>query len=146
MRNLALVTLGRRDEALAALDAVEQTLPHLLRLYVTSLNHLIRGERDESLATIRQLVAIHDPEGRYYAARHLAYLGDADTALSLMQTVVEDGFFCVPAFARDAWLDSLRGRAEFAAIVRRAEARHRQALISFLTSEGDRILGISQPV
>jgi hypothetical protein len=60
--------------------------------------------------------------------------------------VVEDGFFCVPAFTRDPWLDSLRGTPEFAAVVRRAEARHRQALISFLTAEGDRVLGNAQPV
>jgi hypothetical protein len=108
--------------------------------------HLIRGEREESLANIRMLMNIHDPEGRYYAARHLAYLGDADAAMSLLRTVVEDGFFCVPAFTRDPWLDTLRGTAEFTAIVRRAEARHRQALISFLTAEGDRVLGITQPV
>jgi serine/threonine protein kinase len=146
MRNLALFTLGRRQEALAALDEAGSALPHLLQLYVNALTHLIRDERDESLANVRKLTGIHDPEGRYYAARHLAYLGDPETALSLLQGVVEDGFFCVPALARDPWLDSLRGAPEFAAIVRRAEARHRHALISFLTAEGDRLLGIVQPV
>jgi serine/threonine protein kinase/tetratricopeptide (TPR) repeat protein len=146
MRNLALITLGRRDEAIAALDAVDPALPHLMALYVSALTHLIRNEPEESLANIRKIVHIHDPEGRYYAARHLAYLGDTDSALPLLQTVVEDGFFCVPAFARDPWLDPLRGTPEFAAVVRRAEARHRQALISFLTAEGDRVLGIAQPV
>jgi non-specific serine/threonine protein kinase len=146
MRNLALLTLGRREEALAALEDVGPALPHLLKLYVNALTHLIRNEREESLANVRKLAGIHDPEGRYYAARHLAHLGDPDTALSLLTGVVEDGFFCVPALARDPWLDSLRGTPEFAAIVRRAEARHRQALISFLTAEGDRVLGIAQPV
>jgi serine/threonine protein kinase/tetratricopeptide (TPR) repeat protein len=145
MRNLSLLMLGRRDEAIAALRDVGTSLPHLLVFYVKALEHLIRDEREESLANIRKLVDIHDPEGRYYAARHLAYLGDADTAIALLKAVVEDGFFCVPAFARDTWLDSLRGMPEFAAIVRRAEARHRQALISFLTSDGDRVLGIAQP-
>jgi serine/threonine protein kinase len=146
MRNLTLIMLGRREDALAALEGIDKTLPHLLVLYVHALTHLIRNEPDESLADIRKLVNIHDPEGRYYAGRHLAYLGDTDTALSLLRRVVEDGFFCAPAFARDPWLDSLRGTPEFTEIVRRAEARHRQALISFLTSEGDRVLGIAQPV
>jgi serine/threonine protein kinase len=146
MRNLALLTLGRREEALAALEGAGTALPHLLQLYVNALTHLIRNEREESLAQVRKLTGIHDPEGRYYAARHVAYLGDPDMALSLLTRVVEDGFFCVPALARDPWLDSLRGTPEFAAIVRRAEARHRQALISFLTAEGDRVLGIAQPV
>jgi eukaryotic-like serine/threonine-protein kinase len=146
MRNLALLTLGRREEALAALEGAGTALPHLLQVYVNALTHLIRNEREESLAQVRKLTGIHDPEGRYYAARHVAYLGDPDMALSLLTGVVEDGFFCVPALARDPWLDSLRGTPEFAAIVRRAEARHRQALISFLTAEGDRVLGIAQPV
>jgi hypothetical protein len=114
--------------------------------YVKALGHLVRGEREESIENIRVLTTIHDPEGRFYAARHLAYLGDIETALPLLRGAVEDGYFCVPAFARDPWLDPLRGRPEFAAIVRMAEARHRQALISFLTAEGDRVLGISQPV
>ena len=43
-------------------------------------------------------------------------------------------------------MDPLRGAPEFTAILRRAEARHRQAVISFLTAEGDRILGIPHPV
>ena len=146
MRNLSLMTLGRRDEALAALEQVDNSLPHLLVFYVKALTHLIRGEREESLSNIRHLVKIHDPEGRYYAARHLAYLGDADTALSLLDGAVTDGFFCGPALARDPWLDSLRGTAEFAAIIRRAEVRHRQALISFLTAEGDRVLGLAHPI
>ena len=146
MRNLALVMLGRGDEALAALEDADKALPHLLKLYVNALTQLIRNEREASLDNIRKLTNIHDPEGRYYAARHLAYFGDSELALSLLKGVVEDGFFCVPAFARDPWLDSVRGTAEFAAIVRRAETRHRQALISFLTGEGDRVLGISQPV
>jgi serine/threonine protein kinase/tetratricopeptide (TPR) repeat protein len=145
IRNLALIAVGRSDDALAALNAVDKTLPHLLVLYVNALTHLIRNEPEESLANIRKLAHIHDPEGRYYAVRHLAYLGDTDAALALLQRVVEDGFFCVPAFARDPWLDSLRGTPQFTEIVRRAEARHRQALISFLTSEGDRVLGIAQP-
>ena len=145
-RNLALVMLGRRDEALAALKDAARALPHLMKLYVNALTQLIRNEREASRDSISKLTNIHDPEGRFYAARHLAYFGDSELALSLLKGVVEDGFFCVPAFARDPWLDSVRGTAEFAAIVRRAETRHRQALISFLTCEGDRVLGISQPV
>jgi hypothetical protein len=74
------------------------------------------------------------------------YLGEKEEGLRLLQPVVEEGFFCLPAFTRDPWLDPLRGVPEFAAIVRRAETRHRQALISFLNAEGDRILGVSHPV
>jgi hypothetical protein len=36
--------------------------------------------------------------------------------------------------------------SQFEQVMRRAETRHRQAVISFLTAEGDRILGIPHPV
>jgi hypothetical protein len=91
-------------------------------------------------------IDIPDPEGRYYVARGFAYIGHADEALPLLASTVEDGFFCLAAFTRDPWLDSLRGTKEFADLVRRAEARHRQAMISFLNAEGDRVLGVSHPV
>jgi hypothetical protein len=95
---------------------------------------------------MQPLMAIKDPEARYHLARQLAYLGDNQSALSALTAVIEDGFFCLPAFTRDPWLDPLRGAPEFSAILRRAEMRHRQAVISFLTAEGDRVLGIPHPV
>jgi len=95
---------------------------------------------------MQKLMAIKDPEARFHLARQFAYLGDAEAALSALTAVIEDGFFCVPAFTRDPWLDPLRGMPRFAEVMRRAETRHRQAVISFLTAEGDRILGIPHPV
>jgi serine/threonine protein kinase len=146
MRNLALLMLGRRAEALASLDTLDSAIPLRLRIYVTALHQLLRNEEAESLISIRKLKTINDPEGRFYVARHLANLGDRGGALELLGDVVKDGFFCLPALTQDPWLDSLRGTAEFAAILHDAESRHRHAVISFLTAEGDRVLGISHPV
>ena len=146
MRNLALIMLNRTDEARAALNASETVSPTLLAIYDRSLKTLLDGDIEGSLAEVRRIKMIHDPEGRFYGARHLARFGDHELALSLLSGAVDDGYFCVPAFARDPWLDSVRGTPQFAEIVSRAEARHRQALISFLTAEGDRLLGIAQPV
>lgn len=146
MRNLALIMLNRMDEAHASLKAIDTATPNLLAIYVRSLLRLVEGNTEASLAEIRSVMSIHDPEGRFYGARHLAHLGDHALALKLLSGAVDDGYFCVPAFTRDPWLDDIRGTPEFAEIVRRAEVRHRQALISFLTGEGDRVLGIAQPV
>jgi TolB-like protein len=146
MRTLVLLMLGRGAEALAALDAGNSPLPHRLVIYVKALHQLLRNECAESLISIRKLSTMRDPEGRFYVARHLAYLGDRDGALALLPEVVKDGFFCLPALTRDPWLDSVRGTAEFASVLHHAEARHRQAVISFLTAEGDRVLGIGHPV
>jgi hypothetical protein len=146
MRNLSLVMLGRTEEAMASLQRGSMSIPHRLVTYVEALEALVAGRREESLAAIRRLTTIRDPEGRYYVARHLAHLGDASGALELLAGVVPDGFFCLPALTRDPWLDPLRGTAAFAAILRDAEARHRRAVISFLTAEGDRVLGVAHPV
>jgi hypothetical protein len=146
MRNLALIMLGRSGEALESLQAVDKAIPSRLVTYVTALQQLVRNERAESLVSIGRMCTIKDPEGRFYVARHLAHLGDRDGALSLLQHVVEDGFFCLPALTRDPWLDTLRGTPAFAAVLKRAETRHRQAVISFLNAEGDRVLGVAHPV
>ena len=98
------------------------------------------------MEVLRGLTDIPDPDGRYYIGRGMSHLGYLDEALALLSTCVEGGFFCLAAFTRDPWLDALRGAPEFGALLRSAEARHRQAMISFLTAEGDRILGVSHPV
>ena len=146
MRNLALVMLGRHEEALAGFEAVDPRTPHLLGIYVKALAHLVRHEVEQSRALMKKLMAIKDPEARYHLARQYAYLGDHESALSALTGVIEDGFFCVPGFTRDPWLDPLRAEPRFTEVMRRAATRHRQAVISFLAAEGDRVLGIPHPV
>ena len=106
----------------------------------------IRNDFEQSRLRIEKVADIADPEGRYYMARHFAYLGDTTRALAMLAGCIDGGSFCVPVLAKDPWLDSVRGTPEFAALLGRAETRHRQAVISFLTAEGDRILGIPHPV
>jgi hypothetical protein len=144
-RTLAQLMLGRREEALASIES-EKSLPHLLTFFATATKHLIRNELDQSRSSMDKVSSITDPEGRYYMGRHFAFIGDATKALSLLASSVDGGFFCVPMLAQDPWLDSVRGTSEFAGLLRRAETRHRQAVINFLTAEGDRILGIPHPV
>lgn len=146
MRNLALVMLGRNAEALEELKRIDTGIASRLVFFTESLRHTIEGRTQDAVENLRRLTTIPDPEGRWYVARSMAYVGAKDEALALLEPVVEAGFFCLPAFTRDPWLDPVRGTPEFAAIVRRAETRHRQAMISFLSAEGDRILGVAHPV
>ena len=53
------------------------------------------------------------------------------------------GFCCFPSFARDSWLDGLRGQAEFRRVLNLAEARHREAIVAFRDAGGERVLGVS---
>jgi TolB-like protein len=146
MRNLALVMLGRVPEALASLQGIDVTAAGRLGIFIKGLRGTIERRGEETLSDLRTISDMPDPEGRYYVARAFAYLGSLDDALPLLAGAVEDGFFCLAAFTRDPWLDPLRGTPEFTALVRRAESRHRQATISFLNAEGDRVLGVSHPV
>lgn len=145
-RNLALVMLGRTEEARASLETLVDTLQGRMAHYTNALRHSICGEREQSIAAILRQIDIPDPEGRYYVARHLVHEGEIDRGLDMLSRVVDDGFFCLPALARDPWLDPVRPLSAFVEIVRRAEARHRRAIISFLSAEGDRVLGVSYPV
>ena len=146
MESLSLVMLGRGNEALALLDTIDPAIDNRLRDYARALQLLLRQEPDASWAALQPTIQLPDPEGRFYFARHAAHLGFRQEALDLLEGVIDGGFFCLPALAGDAWLDSLRALPQFAAIVRRAETRHRQALISFLSADGDRVLGVPQPV
>jgi tetratricopeptide (TPR) repeat protein len=146
MRALALASLGRTPEAIAVIDAVDQSVNSRLMTYTVGLLQLLRGEQDQSIATFRRLKRMQDPEARYHVARHFAQLREAGEALEMLAGAVQDGFFCVPAILRDPALDALRGLPSFVSILREAEARHRQAIISFLTADGDRVLGIEYPV
>jgi hypothetical protein len=75
-------------------------------------------------------------------SRHLAHLHELGPALDLFERVVDSGFFCFPAMARDPWLDSLRRKPAFTRLLSRAEVRHQEALVAFDRLGGDKVLGI----
>jgi hypothetical protein len=84
-----------------------------------------------------------DPEGLYFLARELAYLGENERALGVLARAIDGGFYAFTAMAHDAWLDSLRAEPAFGPIVRRAEERRREALTGFLQAGGDRLLAVN---
>jgi pentatricopeptide repeat protein len=145
IRSLALVSLGREAEAAAVLERIDQSVAKNMVIYATALLQLIRHQHAESADTIRAVRRFPDPEGRYHVARHLARLGEMEEALSYLDEAVREGFVCVPAFVRDPWLDPLRAPPAFATLMRDAHTRHRRAIVSFISAEGDRVLGIEYP-
>jgi serine/threonine protein kinase len=145
-RNLALVMLGREEEARPSLAEVDLATGGRLAAFSMALLHDVEGRPDQAAELLRQMSDIPDPEGLVYCARGMAHAGYYDEALKMLSDSVEGGYFCLAAYTRDPWLDPLRGMPQFGTLLRRAEARHRQAMISFLKAEGDRILGITHPV
>lgn len=141
---LTLATVGRVDEAISKLRQREEIIWRLGKLYLTSLRALLEGNRVESLAACEALrgATFRDPEGIYYLARQISYLGEQDWALETLSRTINQGFFCYPALVRDPWLDNIRTRPEFAALLAHANNLQREAVAAFVTGGGDTLLGL----
>jgi serine/threonine protein kinase len=142
---LVLGMTGRVEEAVSMLRQRELDKPWRLgKLYLTSLRTLLEGKREESLAVSDELMqaTFRDPEGMYYLARQLAYLGQQAQALDTLSRAIDNGFFCHQAMLRDSWLDSLRTKTEFKALLGKAHQLHREGLTAFLAGGGASLLGI----
>ena len=139
---LALMELGRGNEALPALREVEGRIPTRRRHVVTAAIALLEGRIDDSVVAIQGMLSpdFRDPEGRYYVARHVARYGDPDLALSQLEGIVADGFACFPAFARDPWFDALLAKPAFGDLLARCEAHYRAAVEAFERLDGPALL------
>jgi serine/threonine protein kinase len=144
---ISLASLGRANEALEVLrDREQRTMPRLGLLYLTSLRTLLEGKREEGLAVCAELqkATFRDPEGGFYLARQLSFLGETESSLRMLTRAVENGFFCYGALIQDPWLDSLRGLPEFTEVLRKAHGLHREALRIFGSLRGDTLLGLNR--
>ena len=142
MPGLALASLGRHSDAIAALRWRERvTRDNRARAFLVSLRALLEGDRDESLHALQRATdELTDPEAMFYAARTLARLSAREEALAALGKVVGGGYFCCRAFAEDAWFASLKGDASFEKLVETARARHEAAHLAFGAAGGDRLL------
>ena len=141
---LSLAEVGRKDEALPVLRALEEKIKTRMRDFMIAARTMIEGDAAGSVAAVGRIVAseFSDPEGLFYLTRHLARLNQVNSALELFERVVGGGFFCYPAMLSDPWLEPVRKRPQFAALLERAEQQHRVAEREFARLEGHRILGI----
>jgi DNA-binding winged helix-turn-helix (wHTH) protein/TolB-like protein/Flp pilus assembly protein TadD len=67
---------------------------------------------------------VGDPEGAYKVAQAYSVLGDKTSALRLLRSSVEGGFFAYPYLARDPLMDSVRNETDFANILHVARKRY----------------------
>ena len=144
-RAAVLAMLGNIQEAISQLREEEKTKPWRLgRLYLVSLRALLEGNRQKSLEASEELMqdTFRDPEGMYYLARQLSYLGQESSALLMLGRSIDNGFFCYQAMVQDPWFDGLRGHAEFIALLRRSHELRREASSAFAAAGGDSLLGI----
>jgi eukaryotic-like serine/threonine-protein kinase len=141
---LSLAEVGRKDEALQVLRALEEKTKTRMRDFIVAARTMIEGDASSSVAAVGRIVAseFSDPEGLFYLTRHLARLNQLDFALELFERVVGGGFVCYPAMVSDPWLEPVRKGSQFARLLGRAQQQHQAAVREFARLEGDRILGI----
>jgi DNA-binding winged helix-turn-helix (wHTH) protein/tetratricopeptide (TPR) repeat protein len=140
---VSMAEAGRKDDVLPVLRALEEKTKTRIRDFIMAARTMIEGDTAGSVAAVERLVSSQfgDPEGLFYLTRHLARLNQADSALQLFERVVGGGFCCYPAMLNDPWLESVRNRPEFAALLGKARHQHLSAAEEFARLEGDRILG-----
>jgi len=139
---IALAAEGRTQEALTRLRDLEPKTATRLRDFMTAARCLLERDRDGGIAAIDRILAsdFRDPEGLFYLSRHLAHLNQGDQALALFERVVDGGYHCFPAMTHDPWLDPIRTKPAFTALLSRVEAQHRQATEAFERLDGIRTL------
>jgi serine/threonine protein kinase/tetratricopeptide (TPR) repeat protein len=141
---LRLAMLGRVEEAIAMLKEKELGVHERLgKIFMLGLRTLLEGNREGSLKACEERVkeGFQDPEGKFYMARQLSYLGETATSIALLKTAIDNGYLCYPQLASDPWLDPIRGDAEFKEILHRAEALHQEAIAVFKAEGGPALLG-----
>jgi tetratricopeptide (TPR) repeat protein len=145
VRHGALWMMGRQAEALAGVrEALTHAPGSLEQWIVESQLAAMEGRRDDCIRHEEAVLGagFHDPEGLLLHVRELAYIGEPDRALGLLNQVVHGGYHCPTALTRDPWLDSLRASPEFVRLVRQAEAGHARAAEAYVRAGGERILGV----
>ena len=144
MQGLALASLGRERDAIAALRWREKETPeNRIRPYLTSLRALLEGDREKSFAALETAAALQiDAEALYYLMRTFARLGAGDRAALELRRVVDGGFWCYDAFVGDRWLDPIRGRPDVLAALEEARDRAERCRAMFMQSNGAKLLAM----
>ena len=142
---ISQLELGRGQAAVPLLRELEARNPTRLKDFAEAARTLIEGDMSASTAVVRRILmsGFGDPEALFYLARHLSRLGEAGTALVVLERVVAGGFFCHPAMAHDPWLAPLAKKPAFANLLKQAEAQHLRALAEFERLGGGKVLGVA---
>lgn len=144
---LALASLGRVDQALAALGEHEANAAEpAIQAYLASLRATLEDDRDKSVgACTRAAATVGDPEALFYLARQLARVGAVELAIAQLERALGLGFYCVPALQDDPWLDPLKDRPRFRSILEEMEGRQKSAAERFARAGGHELLTARVP-
>jgi hypothetical protein len=155
LRVLALDALNRRDEAIElaktrvpGISGMDSIAP-ARRAILAYLEHRI----GDAITALHESVGVDpqnetvfpkfpDGEDVFWTAKLYSRVGRTDLGLAGFRAAVDQGYFCVPLFEREPWLDPLRSFPEFDATLQVARERHSRALSIFTDEGGPALLGV----
>lgn len=142
---LAMGEIGRTQEALPVLRALEAKIKTRLGDFIAAARTLLEGDRAASIAAVGRIVdsGFSDPQALFYLTRHLARLNETAAAMRLFERSVAGGFIAYPTMARDPWLETLRSDERFVRTLEVVEQRYLEAEQQFESLEGYRMLEVA---
>ena len=128
----ALAYNGRRDEALAVLNRLEErsvvsetsgthsTFP----VFSLLMKYALLKDRESAMRVLTpefRKTCRRDFEWSYWVANRMSLLGAREEALDWLENAVSRGFIAYPYLQCDPFLDNIRGEARFLRLMKRAE-------------------------
>jgi len=127
------------DQASKDLDRAYELDPTLYAGIGKALSESIQHRKENGVDLLNGLErkmterGVGDPEAAYKIAQAYSVLGDKISALRMLRTSVETGFFSYPYIANDPLLTDLHSEAEFAQILNVARQRYEAFRRSFVS-------------
>jgi TolB-like protein len=141
---LALVSLGRLDEArLLHARREKRAMPEVLRVVTGWVAPLLAGDPQGTIEAIeRALAAFYDPEANFIFSLVLLRAGQVDRGLEVLRDSIAGGFNPAGALGDEVAFDPVRGQATFEGLRRTVDERRAEALATYRSAGGERLLGI----
>lgn len=125
------------DQAAKDFDRANALDPTLYTQTGKAFSYAITHRNSEGLEILHDLESkiqqrgVGDPEATYKIAQAYSSLGDKASALRVLRSSVEGGFFSYPYIANDPLLDTVRSEPEFTEILNAARKRHEEFKAKF---------------
>lgn len=129
-RGLGEYHQGKLEQAAEDFDRAYKDDPTLYTGIGKAFADSIAKKNSDGLQILRELESkiqqrgVGDPEAAYKIAQGYAVLGDKASAMRMLRSSIEAGFFSYPYFDRDPLLNNLRGMPEFPSLMNVARERH----------------------
>jgi len=145
-RVMALVMLGRHDEARAGLARLSlPSEPEAYRFMARAFEALLDARPFEDKDRAGELAeASDDPEGTLFWGRFVAKFGSPGQALHCVRKAVLGGYTVPRLLEADPWLAPVREEPAFADVLARAAAATTAAGAAFRAAGGEELFGVSE--